>query len=289
MVALRREQPGGPEPEVMPAPDLGGYARPPVVEVVAAVRFADLPLVISAGLGEFWRSRLAVELPDIVAQSPYQAPVEQFDRRFMTPDFNLDVRTVPPLARYWFSAASGDELVQLQPNWLACNWRKVTPDAQYARWYSRRRAFLQRYRQLSDWAEEREAHIVPNQCEVTYINHIYPMPTVWSNHADAHKVFRGLQSIDTPVGIRTEQAVWQAQYLLDADSKGSGRLHVKVQPAFSLKDDMPIFVTELTARGAPSTPSLDGVMAFLDKGREAIVKMFEATTTLEAQEGWGKE
>lgn len=273
----------------MSVPDLGGYARPPVVEVVAAVRFDDLPLVVAAGLGEFWRSRLAVELPDVDAQAPYQAPVERFDRRFRAPDFSLDVMNAPPFTRYWFSAASGNELVQLQPNWLACNWRKVTPDAQYGRWQSRREAFLQRYRQFSDWIDEREARIVPNQCEVTYINHIYPIPNVWSNHADAHKIFRGLKSVEAPAGIRTEQSVWQAQYLLDGDSKVAGRLHVKVQPAFSLKDDAPIFVMELTARGAPSDPSLESVMSFLDKARETVVKMFEATTTLEAHEGWGKE
>lgn len=273
----------------MSVPDLGGYAQAPVVEVIAAVRFVDLPLVVSAGLGEFWRSRLAAELPDVAAQSPYQAPVEQFDRRFNTPEFSLDVKIVPPSARFWFSAASGDELVQLQPNWLACNWRKVTPDAQYGRWHSRREAFLQHYRKLSDWVEERGASITPNQCEVTYINHIYPIPNVWSKHAEAHRVFRGLQPVEPPEDILAEQVVWQAQYLLGAENKRSGRLHVKVQPAFSLKDDTPIFVMELTARGAPLTPSLNGVMEFLDQGRHAVVTMFERTTTPEAHEEWGKE
>jgi len=270
-------------------PDLGGYTLPPVVEVVAAVRFVDLPPVISAGLGEFWRSRLAAELPDFTAQPPYQAPVEQFDRRFSTPEFSLDVTNIPPLPRFWFSAASGDELVQLQPNWLACNWRKVTPDARYGRWRLRRGAFLQHYRKLSDWVEERGAPITPNQCEVTYINHIYPIPNVWSKHAEAHKVFRGIQPIELPEGIQAEQAVWQAQYLLGAENETMGRLHVKVQPAFSLKGDVPIFVMELTARGAPPTPSLDGVMEFLDQGRHAVVTMFGRTTTPEAHEEWGKE
>jgi uncharacterized protein (TIGR04255 family) len=273
----------------MSVPDLINYAQPPVVEVVAAVRFEDLAPEVYAGVGEFWRSKLANDFPELSPQAPYQALVEQFDRRFRRPEFSLDLKEFPPAPRYWFSAKSGGELVQLQSNWLAYNWRKVAPDAQYSRWASRREAFLRRYRELSEWLTERGASIAPNQCEVTYINHIYPIRGVWAKHADARMVFRGLRMVEPPRGIHAEQSAWQAQYLIGEDGATTGRLHINVQPAFSRKDDTPIFVMELTARGAPPDPSLDGVMQFLDRGRGAVVEMFDTVTTSEAHKGWGKE
>ncbi|MCA1707005.1 MAG: TIGR04255 family protein [Actinobacteria bacterium] len=273
----------------MSVPDLISYAQPPVVEVVAAVRFEDLSPEISAGLSEFWRSKLANELPEFALQAPYHAPVEQFDRRFRRPEFSLDLQEIPPTPRFWFSAKSGDELIQLQPNWLAYNWRKATPDAQYSRWASRREVFLRHYLELAEWLAERGASITPDQCEVTYINHIYPIQDVWATHADAHMVFRGLQMVEPPRGLRAEQAAWQAQYLIGEESETIGRLHINVQPAFSRRDDTPIFVMELTARGVPPDPSLDGIMQFLDRGRSAVVGMFDKVTTPEAHKEWGKE
>lgn len=273
----------------MSVPDLSNYAQPPVVEVVAAVRFEDIPPEIYAGLGEFWRSKLSNELSEFSLQAPYQAPVEQFDRRFRRPEFSLDLQDIPPTPRFWFSAKSGDELVQLQPNWLAYNWRKATPGAQYSRWVSRRETFARRYHELAEWLAGRGASITPSQCEVTYINHIYPIRGIWTKHADAHMVFRGLQMINPPQGIRVEQVAWKAQYLIDEGSETIGRLHINVQPAFSRRDDKPIFVMELTARGVPLDPSLDGVMQFLDRGRWAVVEMFDKVTTPGAHKEWGKE
>jgi len=273
----------------MSVPDLGGYTKPPVVEVVAAVRFADLPAVLSAGLGEFWRSTLASDLPDVAVKAPYTAPTEVFTRKSNVPELSLDLMEVPPFPRFWFTAVSGDELLQLQSNWMACNWRKVVPKAVYGRWRSRRDAFQERFGQLSAWVEGRGGHVIPDQCEVTYTNHIYPMDGIWRKHAEAHKVFRPLSPLPSLPLVYPEHEILQASYVIGDQDEPVGRVHVKVQPAFSLKDDTPIFVMELTARGAPHASSLDGVMSFLDQGRQAVVTIFNSITTPEAQEGWGKE
>jgi uncharacterized protein (TIGR04255 family) len=273
----------------MSVPDLGGYTKPPVVEVVAAVRFADLPAVLSAGLGEFWRSTLASDLPDVAVKAPYAAPTEVFTRKSNVPELSLDLAEVPPFPRFWFTAASGDELLQLQSNWMACNWRKVAPDAVYGRWRSRRDAFQERFRQLSEWVADRDVRLIPNQCEVTYINHIHPMDGIWQAHAEAYRVFRPLSPLPSLPPVYLEDEILQASYIIGSQDEPAGRVHVKVQPAFSLKDDAPIFVMELTARGAPRSSSLDGVMDFLDQGRRAVATIFDSITTPEAQEGWGKE
>ncbi|WP_256388026.1 TIGR04255 family protein [Pseudonocardia sp. N23] len=269
--------------------DLVGFRNPPVVEVVAAVRFDDLPPTEALALAEFWRARLADTFPNFAVQPPYSAPVEQFDQRFGIPDFSLDLSSIPPPVRMWLSNATGDELVQLQPNWMACNWRKVSPDATYGRWQARRRQFEQIFGDLHGWLRLRGTPLSANQCEVTYINHIRPEAGLWNSHSEAHRIFVGIGEITPAAGVRVEQTESTSQFIFDAVDGGIGRLHIKVQPAFDQKDGSPIFVTELTARGAPPEPSLAGVLAFLDAARGAVVTMFSATTTVEAQARWGRE
>ncbi len=99
---------------------------------------------------------------------------------------SLELLTGPPPTRYWFLNDVGDELLQLQPNWIAANWRKVAPEAEYGRWGSRWNSF-------SRWVEIGESALTNGfleheQVEVTYVNHIEPVD-VWDSHGDASRVF----------------------------------------------------------------------------------------------------
>jgi uncharacterized protein (TIGR04255 family) len=275
--------------DAVAAADLGTYTNPPVVEVVAAVRFEELPAPVALGVSEFWRAKLASDLPDFSSQGPYQAPVEQFDRPSQVPEFTLDLMTAPPMPRVWLTSASGDELVQLQTNWMACNWRKVAPSSAYGRWGSRRDAFQRIYEALESWIEERGFSLRPNQCEVTYINHVYPSDDLWTSHTEAHRVFTGVAEESVPPGMRAEQREWQSQFRFEGPHGMPGRLHLKVQPAFNVKDDVPIFVMELTARGAPAEPTMAAALDFLDEARRAVVTTFGAATTPDAQRKWGRQ
>ena len=49
-----------------------------------------------------------------------------------------------------------------------------------------------------------------------------------------------------------------------------------------------MLIMNLTARGAPLTDDLDGVLGFLDIGHEAIVTTFDAVTTSEMHTLWEK-
>jgi uncharacterized protein (TIGR04255 family) len=266
------------------------FASPPVVEVVAGVAFDGLSAETSALLAAFWKDRLRDKFPSLQQQPPYSPPDERFPGGGRAFTFNLNLfnpnlSNAFPAARLWVQSNDGQQLLQLQPGWFACNWRKVDAGQEYDRWPSRRSAFQQYFTELSDYLE-REGVGQPKirQCEVTYINHITPSAT-WSSHGDFSKIFR----IGPPTSgsYPLEQMSAQFQYALIRDDLPYGRLHTQITPAFGPDGKVPLYVFELTARGAPLGDNIEGALAFLDRGREAVDRTFVALTTDAMHAEWG--
>jgi uncharacterized protein (TIGR04255 family) len=267
--------------------DLPSYTHPPVVEVTAGASFERLPVQATARFGAFWVSRLADKFPTVQEQPPYFAPIERFGTASFAPELTLQLRPELPTPRFWFLTSTEDELLQLQPDWLACNWRKVQPDAEYGRWPSRRKSFLDFYNSLSSYLREAGlGPIIPRQCEVTYVNHILPN-RVWQEHRDLAKILRFVSSVETSLAY-IEQADVRFHFAIpDDDGKQIGRLHIVAVPGYVDMNKTPIYRLELTARGAPLGEGIEGVMSFLDKGRETIVRTFAEVTSEEIQHEWG--
>lgn len=267
---------------------LPSFRNPPVTEVVAGVSFKPIEELSAPRIGQLWAEKLIQAFPRVEEQLPYEPPVERFDQRAPSISFGLEVGGFPR-PRVWFVNQSGDEVVQIQHNYFACNWRKVRPDAEYGRWGSRRTAFATWFQVFRSFlAEQALGEVSPTQCEVTYVNHIEPADG-WSEHGDAAAVFRSLAM--PPFGTegfggRLEQVQMAEQFRLEREGEPFGRLHVVLQPAFRRVDNRPIYVLELTARGRPAGDSNDAVLAFLDEGREAIVRAFAALTTSTMHDVW---
>ena len=68
-----------------------------------------------------------------------------------------------------------------------------------------------------------------------------------------------------------------------------GRLHAALEPGYRTDDRRPMFVLELTARGAPLGEGITGVLAFLDLGREWVVRGFTSMTTPVMHKEWGRK
>jgi uncharacterized protein (TIGR04255 family) len=194
----------------------------------------------------------------------------------------------PPPVRLWLSDSKGRDLIQLQHDWFARNWRKLGDGDEYPRYErSIRQAFADDLSALVGQFERREWRMVPTQCEVTYINHIKPTG-FWADHGDAATVFSRLRPLSMS-DSRAEALSFKASYLMrDSSMSGApiGRLHAQVESAFSDRGE-PLFVFNLTARGAPfDAPGIDGVLHFLDRGREWVVSTFTDWTTEEAHKAW---
>lgn len=268
------------------------FASPPVTEVVIASRFQPVDASSLLTTADLARSAASTG-HDVIEERPgYDAPAERFGPASPGTQLSLEVLAGPPPTRYWFRNDVGDELLQLQPNWLAANWRKVAPTAEYGRWDSRWSAFAR-------WAEAVESTLrgdvqplVHDQVEVTYVNHIETRG-VWSTHADASDVFsfladadrRGYEFLGDP-----EQSTSDMQFLIPHPAEGRpiGRLHVSVRPVFKRPTHERVFLMNLTARGAPLAPDLQGVKGFADLGHEWIVRAFADLTTQAMHTAWGR-
>ena len=51
----------------------------------------------------------------------------------------------------------GKEVVQAQPDWFACNWRRVSRGDEYDRWPSRRAAFERHFQELEEFVIDTDA------------------------------------------------------------------------------------------------------------------------------------
>jgi uncharacterized protein (TIGR04255 family) len=269
---------------------LPSFTNPPVTEVVIGARFEHPSNYALRPLARLADSFAGGGFSRVQEQPAYEAPAERFGQPLRTTGVSMELRAGLPPVRYWFLNGIGDELLQLQPNWFACNWRKVAPNAAYGRWEPRWEAF-------NRWLVEAEQHLADepllfDQVEVTYINHI-DSQGVWREHSDSHRVFAVTVN---PARPGDDFLPPPAQTLVDltyeitqeSDENPIGRLHVTVKPGFKRPGGEPIFVMNLTARGFPPSPGLDGVRRFAEIGHEWIVRGFAELTSPEMHEAWNR-
>ena len=85
----------------------------------------------------------------------------------------LQFMTQPPLPRIWFLNATETELIQFQQDRFVHNWRKVGEGEKYPRYEKIRGKFIKDLGKLRRFLKAQNlGQIDPNQCEVTYVNHI---------------------------------------------------------------------------------------------------------------------
>jgi uncharacterized protein (TIGR04255 family) len=261
------------------------YRRPPVVEVVASAFFQELPPQAIAHLSSFWIDEASEAYPNLSLQPPYQAQIERFGAEAKHPRFEFHIGRPADMPRLWFQSSTNEQLLQVQANWFACNWRKVAPEDRYGRWPSRRAEFEQWFGRLQRYLAARGMEPLQiQQCEVTYVNHV-PRGQTWSTHGELHKVLNYVQESQLPPGLASEQAGLTQQFLASGPSGPSGRLRLSAQPAYRA-DDEPIWVLEFTARVLVREDR--DVLMSLDEGRRWIVQAFHQFTTDEIRAEWGE-
>ncbi len=253
-----------------------------------------MPLELFLSLGTLRNSLWRDEFPRFEQQARYEPPTEAFGGSGSWA-FEFAFQSAPPLPRIWLISESGNDLLQVQADWFAANWRAQVQGehnpvvASYPRWRARRQAFAKHWATVSKWMEEHGHAVVPSQCEVTYINHIRPIGGVWGTHAEIESVLPGVR-IPSASGTLPEQISWRSQSLIPpSEEVPEGRLHVSVTPGFvgPGPEPAPILVLELTVRGAP--PSDGDLLGFLNRGRKTIVETFLSITSDAAREAWGQQ
>lgn len=265
------------------------FRKPPVGEVSLAVSFEPLEGMSAIQIARLHERRFAgAGFSTLEEKPPVALPVEQFGRKALMPDIRFELLEAPPAPRLWFINKSGTELVQLQRDFFARNWRRREEDLEYRRYPSVRQPFEDDLRFLAGFIEtEGLGSLKPVQCELTYVNEIRPVAPVWADHGDLSAVVRIWNDQDLRTTLpKAEEARFEINVVMTEADEPFGRLRISMQPAFRAADDSPVFLLTLTARGQPLGYDLDGVLRFMDFGHDWIVRTFRDLTTRAMHEIW---
>lgn len=266
--------------------DLPEFDEPPVAEVALAVQFEPLQELKSVHLGHLWD--VYKERFPLVEDHP---PLARYFETFGGPPpgvrIGFQLLNKPEAPRVWFLNEAKTELVQFQSDRFARNWRKLGPNETYPRYEAIRDSFIRELETLSEFvAAHGLGSIKPDQCEVTYINHVVS----GSNEdlcRDAYTVLKLWNKKPPPAGgLVAEDGRIQVRYMMtEADQTPIGRLIVTAEPARS-QDERPMIVLTLTARGKPRAATTEGVEDFFNRGRSTIVHAFTSLTTSQMHARW---
>jgi uncharacterized protein (TIGR04255 family) len=258
------------------------FMTPPVVETVLGVEFRPLAGWTVAHFGLFWQE-VRSEYPVVESKPPLGSMVERFGREAWVPQGpQLEVVMAEPPARCWYISSEGGQLLQLQRDRLLHNWRKAgDPYPRYPETRQRFASMWDRFLMFLD--REGLDHPEVGQCEVTYVNHI-ERGDAWDVIADAPRVLTLLNEPTLAFLPKPEVVVLDARYVMPDEQ---GRLRVIFQPAIRNTDGKEILQLTLTARGRPKTAATADLLAWLDLGREWVVRGFVDLTTDRAKAIWG--
>jgi uncharacterized protein (TIGR04255 family) len=268
--------------------DLPNFAQPPLYELALSIQFARQ--IRSIDVGVIWRL-FRDQYPRVEEQAPL-APVYE---KFGLPPTPIEIpqfmfSTTPEVLRYWFVDKDGNELLQVQSDRLIHNWRKNSPEATYPRYEPVRARFKMEVQKVNKFLESEDlGEIKPNQCEVTYINHISFGDEVEPEDKFDH-IFTVWQEAYSDNHLkRIERGQFGMTYVIPGEhAEPLGRLHVQAQSAIVRTTSKRIIQFSLTVRGKPKNNTIESAFEWLDKGREVIVRSFTALTRKEMHRMWGR-
>jgi uncharacterized protein (TIGR04255 family) len=264
------------------------FTDPPVVEVALSVQFEPLTWLLTHDLALYWSDVLGRTYT--WKEAPVLPPAfELFG--IDPPPTNVGVvfqLEAPPPHRALLFSADETDLVQVQRDRFVRNWRKAT-ETPYPRYKQIRTSFRDQFEAFCSFVADRErGACVPNQCEVTYVNHI-PWGRAGQPTEDLSEVLTAwtTRASDTFLG-RPEQVEATAHYVMKTAGDRVGRLHVAAQTGRRPDDLQPLLALTLTARGRPASNRIDDIMSFLDLGHEHVVRGFASLTTPAMHQRWGR-
>lgn len=269
---------------------LPSFSDPPVVEVLLGVQFERLQGFQSIHTGPLWDTFRA-DFP-LVQEHPQLAPTyETFGTKPIgagtTLQFSLQSPSITP--RLWFLNEEHTELVQFQPDRFIHNWRKIQIGDSYPRYEAIRARYDEELNALQRFLSDHQlGELRPNQCEVTYVNHIVS-DEISDIGAKPHSVFRFIRNeFASLVFDGIENTSFEVRFVLSTEGdRPIGRLYATAQPGLS-REGKPMIALTMSAKGAPTEASLEAALRFVDFGRDKIVRGFTDLTTDAMHEHWGR-
>lgn len=267
---------------------LPSYVNAPVAEVAWAVHFnplAELDVSHLAALREAFRERYPrfQQQPPLPPQGP-----EELGGELPVPQFSIQIQPMTFLPRCWYLSQAEDLLVQVQQDRFVLNWRNLPNGSDYPRHAAMRERLRAEFTLFNDTLlGQGLPPLTRLNAELTYINHIRPAEGIWSDHAQAARVFRAWKTTEV-AGLRFEEVRFADRYTFEnAAGQPTGRLYVVVEPVVDFPSATPAYRLVLTARGGES-PNAEDLLDFFDEARRSIVRTFDEMLTSEMQEVLGR-
>jgi uncharacterized protein (TIGR04255 family) len=269
---------------------LPSFEHPPVSEVALSVQFDKLPSLRAFQLAALWK-HFSEQFPKVEEHPPLLPVVEQLKLGPQTGRIEFSMVNLPNVSRYFFITKAGNELIQIQTDRFGHNWRKTGEGDEYPRYKRIREQFKANLETFCEFlSSERLGRFTPTQVEISYVNHIVA-GGAWEKFGELNKVLN-VQTLDSSLDFldEAENMSHSERYLIrePGTDRPVGRLHIQVEPGYRVADHKPTLDLTLLARGYPPESNTDGVLKFLDLGREYIVKGFAAVTRPEMHKIWGR-
>jgi hypothetical protein len=263
------------------------FERPPVTEVALSLQFEELSGLTSIHFGPLW-DIFRERYPRIEQQPPLARMAERFDETSSQPQLQVQFVTSQMLPRYWFVSESGNELVQVQQDRFAYNWRKNAEDAVYPGYPILRERLIEEIRLFQGFVTDAGVGDLSfDQCEVTYVNQLSP-GAVWRRPADIGRVLSFWSDDPDVFGDLEAVRVATQDRRLGAEGAPVGRLYFEAGTAIRGVDGALILSLNLVGRGAPASASLVDALTMVDAEHDWVIDKFLDVTTEEVQRDWGR-
>ena len=275
--------------------DLPNFDNPPVIEVLLSVQFAELEKFKTVQAGLLWNSVFKNKYHQISEHPRIESSFEVIGKN-LTQKTNLEIaiRNTPEVPRLWFISSENKELVQIQPDRFIHNWRKIGEGENYPRYEQIRKKFFSELRLIRKFSkEENLGKIQPNQCEITYVNHIDTIGKESKFWDSLHEVFNfwkktsksPIMENGTILNSIEDTIIKFRQPIISETGDFLGRLFISIEPAIT-PDKKKILRFVLTVKGPSEKKTLIGLGEFFDLGREIIVRNFTHLTTDKMHKIW---
>ena len=187
----------------------------------------------------------------------------------------------PESLRWAFVSDDGLETLQVQPDRLMYAWTKEETDADYPHYGPIRDNFEAAYTSYLDVAE---GDVQATWCEISDANPVLMQPE-GEMRPDLSTLVKRVVPQELPDLPQPFNTGLEERFQLNRDGTPYARFFINVQSTVGRPRRLGYTIT-LTMRGRPAPPDLDGVLAFLDEGRERIVTTFRDITTPERHAEW---
>ncbi|MCX5560745.1 TIGR04255 family protein [Streptomyces sp. NBC_00038] len=258
-------------------------ARPPVNEVVLSVAMQPQPALLGPGipaiLGDFFE-----EHREIKVAPPYRISPEPPEHFAAPSNFTAEIQFNPSVEpRYWLHSGDQSEVIQVQPDYLALNWRRGEGEREYVHYETLREKFVAILETARQGLLRSGGSLLPERAELTYVNIIAPN-AVWASLAEVHKLF----NVNVEKFGEYEQMSVLVSSLIMGVDRPIGRMHISLKPAHDWVKAEPQIHLAITLRSFTFDEStIEAALAFLDQAHEHANAKFRDLATPAALEAWG--